>query len=198
MMKSSSSLRLSGGNATGTSRQRFKRCPMCPRAHRDAWLEPVRLDSALPGASWAPAEPQHGHIAAECPALPPAQRRLPPPAAQAAAGRGWGQAATSAYHGRGFSHNNEGRGEGGQRTRLLVDGEVRGWGRAVQAVASSPAVVARSPRPIRHPWGGSRRGLCAGHPLLGWHFPCLVLPRLQGISSWGSGTEDITVSGASQ
>lgn len=149
MMKSSSSLRLSGGNATGTSRQRFKRCPMCPRAHRDAWLEPARLGSALPGASWAPAEPQHGPIA------PGARRRRPPSAVsrrrqrrqrqrRAGAGPGDGRrsqpitAAGSRIMRRG----------GAKASRGRADWLAAGAGRTGGAVARWPRVRSEPPGPL--------------------------------------------------
>lgn len=102
MMKSSSSLRLSGGgggNATGTSRQRFKRCPMCPRAQRDAWLEPARLGTARPGSSWA-----NGGASAR---PHPSSAALPPPGS---AGKGSG----------GGGEDGAGGGADGQRSQPIT------------------------------------------------------------------------------
>lgn len=141
--------------------------------------------------STAPSPPAPGAAAR------PAPRRSRRRSAGRAAGRGAGRAALSANHNRGLSHNDGGGASGAEAA--LIGRRQEGSHRRASPAPGRAERVRPAPPPHRHRPGksGSRAGPCAGHSLPGWDFPCLVPPRLQGIASWGSGTDGIMVFGAS-
>lgn len=163
---SSSRRRSTEGTAPGTSRRRFRGCPMCPRPLAAAWLgrlgsargRPARLGSARPGP--ASARPRGRPLGAPRPAPAPAPLSAAPPRAARSqgggAGDGVGEAGdgqrarpisaalrrlTGPAAGRERPMRGEGRGEGRERgggEALIGCGALRG---AAPGAASGAAAV---------------------------------------------------------